>query len=218
MEITVKSIRTLENGIARYIFRKYINPSQKLPELPETTDEDNIVEVADREGVVDDGDDIEVADDGSGNEGGDAIEENEGEGDCDGDGNGGECDDVIEEGEAKPNKKELDMLFKIFQRKIFILERQIGILDADTELKKEIEELKLASDAYDEDPDNFKPSEYDSLPDVLRCSYIRKHKHRYYRCRNRIMNNDSDICYKHEDSENIYIDIYNDMCERIQST
>ena len=75
--------------------------------------------------------------------------------------------------------------------------------------------MTLANEAYEENSREFKLGDFELPPDVLRCSFIRKHHHRYYRCRNPNMNKDSDVCKKHENSENIYYDNYNDLLEKI---
>jgi hypothetical protein len=188
MDKVSKQIRSVEDSVARYIFKKYIL-----------------------------GVDI----------GGDVNKETEANLESNPEMDSSNSDNEEDPGEPNPEsrintaeikdqrKQEIEQLYKIFHNRVFIMERSIGVLDPETELCREIEEIKIADEAYEKDPDHFKPGEYDSLPDILRCTFIRKHKHRYYRCRNRIMNDDCDICYKHEDSENIYIDIYNDLVDKL---
>jgi hypothetical protein len=101
-------------------------------------------------------------------------------------------------------------------QKVFDLERHsFRILQEDV-LKEDLKQMTIADKAYELNPTNFNTKEYDCLPDVLRCTYIRKHKHRYYRCQNKTINDDHDICKKHENSENIYIDKYNELLEKYQ--
>ena len=71
--------------------------------------------------------------------------------------------------------------------------------------------MDLADKVFDKAPEKFKRREYDSLPDVKRCTFIRKHKNKYIRCAMSITddgNDDNDVCYKHESSINMYWDNY----------
>lgn len=194
MERVSKQIRSVEDSVARYIFKKYILGV----DIGGDADGD-IGGGIDKEPKLEDSDtDLE------GN-----LEE----------GNLEEDNHEIIRAEIKDQRKqEIEQLYKVFHKRVFIIERSIGVLDPEAELRREIEEIKIADEAYEKDPEKFKSGEYDSLPDILRCTFIRKHKHRYYRCRNRIMNDDCDICYKHEESENIYIDVYNDLVDKLSQT
>ena len=74
--------------------------------------------------------------------------------------------------------------------------------------------MEIADEQYDKDPKTFKARQFNSLPDIKRCSYIRKHKNKYKRCANGILDDDSDMCYKHIKSKNMYWDKY---CEVLES-
>lgn len=90
---------------------------------------------------------------------------------------------------------------------IFSLERP-HIITQKQSLEIDLQNMEIADEEYDKDPKLFKVRKFNSLPDIKRCSYIRKHKNKYKRCANGILNDDSDICYKHVESKNIYWDRY----------
>jgi hypothetical protein len=122
----------------------------------------------------------------------------------------------IELSKPKPRPKILDKAaYAAFQKNIFHQSRSCFTLNQDDLIREDIRIMALADEAYEEHPSNFKVGDFELPPDVLRCSFIRKHHHRYYRCRNQIMNKDSDICKKHENKENIYYDNYNDLLEKL---
>lgn len=118
---------------------------------------------------------------------------------------------TIDENENEKEKKIKTIdntLYRIYLQTIFNLERKTDrILQSDV-LKQDKIDMDIANKAYDINPKSFKQKDYKSLPDILRCTFIRKYKHRYYRCKNKVINDDSDICKQHENSDNIYIDKY----------
>ena len=105
--------------------------------------------------------------------------------------------------------------YTIYCKNIFHQSRSCFTLNQDELIREDIRIMELADKAYEEHPVAFKVGDFDLPPDVLRCSFIRKHHHRYYRCKNQIMNKDNDICKKHEKRENIYYDNYNDLLESL---
>ncbi len=177
------SFRSIENSIAKYIYKKYImyKPPQNIRES--TMNEDTVCE------------DIE----GIGNE---EIPN--------------EDKNYILDNQLKINQTINTKLYKLYLQKIFDLERHSFRIIQEDVLKEDLKNITIADKAYERNPNNFNPKEYESLPNVLRCTYIRKYKHRYYRCQNKIINDDHDICKKHENCENIYIDIYNNLLEKYQ--
>ena len=182
------SFRSIENSIAKYIYKKYImyKPPQNIRES--TMNEDTVCE------------DIE----GIGNE---EIPN--------------EDKNYILDNQLKINQTINQTintkLYKLYLQKIFDLERHSFRILQDDVLKDDLKNMAIADKAYNINPKNFNPKDYNSLPDVLRCTYIRKYKHRYYRCHNKIINDDNDICKKHENCENIYIDKYNELLEQYQN-
>ena len=105
--------------------------------------------------------------------------------------------------------------YKIYKNTIFSLERP-AIITQKESLETDLQNMEIADEAYDVDPVNFKSTQFDSLPDIKRCSFIRKHKNKYKRCENGILNVDSDMCYKHIDSINMYWDRYCEILEEIE--
>ena len=102
-----------------------------------------------------------------------------------------------------------------FVNKIFSLERP-RIITQKESLEKDLSNMEIADEEYDKDPKEFKTSQFDSLPDIKRCSFIRKHKNKYKRCANGIVNDDSDMCYKHIESKNMYWDKWCKVLEEIK--
>jgi len=97
--------------------------------------------------------------------------------------------------------------YKIYLNIIFSIERP-AIITQKESLEINLQNMEIANKAYDINPANFKIRDYDSLPDIKKCSFIRKHKNKYKRCENGILNVDSDMCYKHINSINMYWDRY----------
>lgn len=192
-----KSFRNIENSIAKYIYKKYIM------QQPVQNDENDIME----NDVVED-DDTED----------DVLSEDAEETNTNIEEIPNEDKNIILDNQLKINQTINTKLYKLYLQKVFDLERHsFRILQEDV-LKEDLKNITIADKAYELNPNNFNPKEYDSLPDILRCTYIRKYKHRYYRCQNKIINDDHDICKKHENCENIYIDIYNNLLDKYQQT
>ena len=101
-----------------------------------------------------------------------------------------------------------------FLHTIFSLERP-AIITQKESLETDLQNMEIADEAYEKDPKNFKTRQYDSLPDVKRCSFIRKHKNKYKRCANGLLDDDSDMCYKHINSSNMYWDSFCKITEEI---
>ena len=113
----------------------------------------------------------------------------------------------------KPNNKEA---YKLYLDRIFSKERKHIIKQSDV-LADDLENMTLADEEYDKNPQKFKRQKYNSYPDIKRCSYIRKHKHKLMRCKNSIINSDEDMCSKHEDSLNMYWDMYIELLEKVST-
>ena len=111
----------------------------------------------------------------------------------------------------KPNNNEE---YKVYTDKIFSKERKHMIKQNDI-LTEDLDNMSFANDEYEIDPNSFHRQQNNSYPDIKRCSYIRKHKHKLIRCKNGIMSNDEDMCNLHEDKPNIYWDSYNELVEKI---
>jgi hypothetical protein len=192
MDILNKDFKKIEMDVARYIFKKYISISI-TPSSSTNADSaiaDDVQSEIDLElGIVPN---VEKADSSD-------TEVN----------NINNIDERVELGIS--NKQE----YKKYLKTIFHSDRKTGVLNQITELKKDLDDITKADSAYTRNADKFNPQLYDSLPDVMRCTYIRKHHHRYYRCKNKIANDDSDVCKKHLECENIYYDAYNDLVESI---
>jgi hypothetical protein len=101
-----------------------------------------------------------------------------------------------------------------FLHTIFSLERP-AIITQKESLETDLQNMEIADEAYEKDPKNFKTRQFDSLPDVKRCSFIRKHKNKYKRCANGLLDDDSDMCYKHINSSNMYWDSFCKITEEI---
>jgi hypothetical protein len=112
-----------------------------------------------------------------------------------------------EKGCKKGCENSNDEAYKTYLHTIFSLERP-AIITQKESLETDLQNMEIADEAYKKDPIKFKVRQYDSLPDIKRCSFIRKHNNKYKRCANGILNNDSDMCYKHIDSLNMYWNSY----------
>jgi len=145
LAINAKSFNSLENAIAKYIYKKYIEPEPNL----ETKDQ--------------------------------------------------------------PDEKYQKYLTTIFGQKRKWIITQEELICAD------LKNMSIADDDYRENPIEFKPNDYDSLPDVKRCSYIRKFNNKLLRCANGIIHDESDMCYKHEDECNMYLDIYTKLIRKLDN-
>ena len=101
--------------------------------------------------------------------------------------------------------------YKQFTDTIFGLERK-AIITQEESLNEDLDNMDLSDKVFKKDPKKFKRRDYDSLPDVKRCTFIRKHKNKYIRCAMSITDDgnddNSDVCYKHESSVNMYWDNY----------
>jgi hypothetical protein len=109
----------------------------------------------------------------------------------------------IEQKCGKNDESKNDEAYKQFLHTIFSLERP-AIITQKESLETDLQNMEIADEAYEKDPKTFKIRQYDSLPDVKRCSFIRKHKNKYKRCANGLLDDDSDMCYKHVNNPNMY--------------
>jgi hypothetical protein len=112
--------------------------------------------------------------------------------------------------------KDKSITYKEFTDNVFGLERK-AIITQDESLNEDLDNMDLADKVFEKAPEKFKRREYDSLPDVKRCTFIRKHKNKYIRCAMSISDDDnddnSDVCYKHESSINMY---WNNYCKLLK--
>ena len=111
----------------------------------------------------------------------------------------------------KPNNNEE---YNLYTDKIFATQRKHIITQNDI-LEEDLDNIALADDEYENDPEQFSRRKTNSYPDIKRCSYIRKHKNKLIRCKNSIVNDDEDMCSRHEDKPNIYWDSYNELVDNI---
>jgi ribosomal protein L17 len=107
--------------------------------------------------------------------------------------------------------------YKQFIDNIFGLERK-AIITQDESLNEDLDNMDLADKVFEKAPEKFKRRDYDSLPDVKRCTFIRKYKNKYIRCAMSITDDgnddNSDVCYKHESSVNMYWDNYSSFLKK----
>jgi hypothetical protein len=200
MESLTKDFKTIEMDIARYIFKKYISISI----MPSNSNNYATVDTSINDYIQSEID-LELGM----NPNDETSETSESEDNNISEMNTDNLDERIENGINKRQE------YKNYLKIIFHNNRKTGILNQIMELKKDINDMKKADSAYSRNAGKFNPLLYDSLPDVLRCTYIRKYNHRYYRCKNKIANDDSDVCKKHLECQNIYFDNYNNLVESI---
>jgi hypothetical protein len=125
-------------------------------------------------------------------------------------------DVILDETNINVSNKFNNKLYKLYCQQIFDLERHSFRILQDDVIKEDLKQMTIADKAYDINPKEYNINNNDILPDVLRCTYIRKYKNRYYRCKNKVINDDYDVCKKHENTENIYIDKYNQLLEQYE--
>jgi hypothetical protein len=115
------------------------------------------------------------------------------------------------------DNKNKSIKYKEFTDTIFGLERK-AIITQDESLNEDLDNMDLADKVFEKAPEKFKRRDYDSLPDVKRCTFIRKHKNKYIRCAMSITDDgndyNSDVCYKHESSVNMYWDNYSSFLKK----
>ena len=116
----------------------------------------------------------------------------------------------------KPDASNDDITYEEFLDTIINKLRSSNVISQEQIIKEDIKKLELANEDY-EQHNIVDFSKNGSFPDVLRCTYIRKYKNKYSRCNNKIMDDDSDICYIHQYYENIYYDQYNELFEKIMN-
>ena len=106
--------------------------------------------------------------------------------------------------------------YKKYIHQIFSIERP-HIITQKESLETDLQNMDIADSEYNSNPNNFKSRQFKSLPDIKRCSFIRKHKNKYKRCANGILNDDSDMCYKHLESPNMYWDRWCEILDNINT-
>jgi hypothetical protein len=107
--------------------------------------------------------------------------------------------------------------YKLYKDRVFGKDRQ-SIIKQEDQLKDDLKKMKQADIAYNKKPLLFKKCKTNSYPDSKRCTYIRNYKNKLSRCKNNIINDNEDICFKHEDSPNIYWDSYIELLEKLNKT
>ena len=190
LDILVKSLNKIENYAVKYIYKKYIET------LPDTQlSETNSAETTAVPSASVTSSTVTLA----------AITPPE------------ETEESIEQLEInyKYSKKPINNEdYKLYTDKIFNKERKYIIKQNDI-LIADLENISLADDEYESNPTLFHRQQNNSYPDIKRCSYIRKHKNKLIRCKNSIINDDEDMCSRHEDKPNIYWDSYNELVDKI---
>ena len=206
LSILLKSFNRLDNYIARYIYKKYIAQDSSFLEKSRAKKQDSSFLEKSRAKNYD-----EISDHTRELEGLKPSQENPAR-------KSGELDTGFEKSRAqmKPSHKHTEIKLENFLKTIFNIERP-GIITQKESLETDLYKMDIADKAYDKDPKKFKLRQYESVPDVKRCSFIRKHKNKYKRCNIHVMNDDSDICYKHIDSPNIYWDRYCEVLDEIKN-
>lgn len=229
MEQIAIDIKSIENSIAKYIFKKYIistsdNQSDTQPDAqPDTqlnvqNDNQHNNQSDNQPDNLKDNDidiDINIDDNTSSKDDNEQnISEVESilEDDVNNIANDNANNSDNDNNNSNDNNSFNNKLYRIYMQKIFDLERTKFRIFQEDVLKEDLKHMAIADKEYEHNPKEYKISQnIGHLPDVLRCTFIRKYKHRYYRCKNKVINDDSDVCKIHETYENIYIDKYNEL-------
>ena len=104
--------------------------------------------------------------------------------------------------------------YKLYIDRIFSKERKHIIKQNDI-TTEDLENMTEADEEYEKNPNSFHRQKNTSYPDIKRCSYIRKHKHKLVRCKNSIINDEEEMCTKHEESPNMYWAMYIELLEKM---
>ena len=104
--------------------------------------------------------------------------------------------------------------YKLYLDRIFSKERKHIIKQNDI-TAEDLENMTEADEEYEKNPNLFHRQKNTSYPDIKRCSYIRKHKHKLMRCKNSIINDEEEMCTKHEESPNMYWAMYIELLEKM---
>ena len=115
--------------------------------------------------------------------------------------------------------KELKIDKKDFMNKLFMPKQSIhNNID---ELKIELDKIEKANKAYEANLSLYKnkKTEY-GYPDKYRCMYIRYDKHKYYRCKCGVSNDDPDkiFCSRHYLIDNCHINEYLKLKSQIEKS
>ena len=115
--------------------------------------------------------------------------------------------------------KELKIDKKDFMNKLFMPKQSVHTnID---ELKIEFDKIEKANKAYEANPTLYKnkKTEY-GYPDKYRCMYIRYDKHKYYRCKCGVSNDDPDktFCSRHYLIDNSHINEYLKLKSEIEKS
>jgi len=100
-----------------------------------------------------------------------------------------------------------------FLHSIFSVERKSLITQSES-IDEELKNISIADTEFEKNPKKFRVRQFKSLPDIKRCSFIRYYKNKYKRCKSCVLNNNSDMCYKHKESINMYWDNYCSVIEK----
>ncbi len=194
MEKLVKEFNCIENSVARYIYLKYIQHT----EIQSITNISNI-----NNNTLEHDDTNEENTDEESN-----ITETENPSATT------QSTTIANEHNQSKVKIRDKKIYRLYLKNIFNHKRKCFVINQEDLIHDDLRTMEIANKAYERNPKEFKISNFNLPPDVLRCSFIRKHNHRYYRCKNRISGDDSDVCKKHEEHENIYYDKYNELLEQ----
>jgi len=132
----------------------------------------------------------------------------------------GETKELLEDEDSNykySKKPKCSLEYKLYRDKIFNKDRK-SIIKQDEVLKDDLTKMSLADKEWEKqsNTNTFTRKGTNSYPDIKRCSYIRKHKHKLMRCKNSIINDDEDVCKCHLITPNIYYDMYSELLEKMK--
>ena len=192
----VGSLNRIENYCVKYIYKKYIEEEEQVLE------EEKLQEVL--EGECREEEEINS----SGNE----------------NGNGSESEFEIEDTpehkiriyKYKYNKRPLNRTkYKKYLKTILNVERK-AIITQKESLSEDLKNMSIADEEYEKDPNNFKITDYESYPDENRCCYIRSHKNKLIRCKNKIGKDEANLCNLHKDNINMFWNRYQYLVRKME--
>lgn len=116
----------------------------------------------------------------------------------------------------KYNRRPLNRTkYKKYLQRIFNVERK-AIITQNESLSDDLKKMSIADEQYSKDPKHFKITEYESYPDESRCCYIRSHKNKLIRCKNKIGKDEDNLCNLHKDNINMFWNRYQYLVRKME--
>ena len=95
---------------------------------------------------------------------------------------------------------------------------KVFITLAEMTIKNELDEIRRATELYDENPDRYPALKTEfGYPDAFRCKHICCQKNKYWRCKQKKNKGDADYCTQHLVIPNTYAETYRQVCIKVST-